>query len=126
MTSRSAVVQRNKTGPGAILSPGRRTERRKGGRPTDNSHPTLPTPERPQSHLAPIEGAVMTPGDCGRVYAYELISAATDPGNPDHADAVLELDRFFGDSVDPEGMRMPPLDIDEINETLAGLAPGRG
>jgi Plasmid pRiA4b ORF-3-like protein len=64
--------------------------------------------------------------DCGGVYAYELISAATDPGNPDHADAVLELDRFFGDSVDQEDMRTTPFDIDEINETLAGLAPQGG
>ena len=60
--------------------------------------------------------------DCGGVYAYELISAATDPGNPDHADAVLELDRFFGDYVDPEDMRTTPFHIDEINETLADLA----
>jgi Plasmid pRiA4b ORF-3-like protein len=43
--------------------------------------------------------------DCGGLYAYELISAATDPGNPDHADAVAEFDRFYGDSVGPEDMR---------------------
>jgi hypothetical protein len=61
--------------------------------------------------------------DCGGVYAYELISAATDPGNPDHADAVAEFDRFYGESAAPESMRTTPFDINEINETLAGLLP---
>ncbi len=59
--------------------------------------------------------------DCGGVYAYELISAATDPGNPDQADAVAEFGRFYGDSIDPESLRTTPFDINEINETLAGL-----
>src|SRR5215470_9988105 len=61
--------------------------------------------------------------DCGGIYAYELISAATDPGNPDHADAVAEFDRFYGESAAPESMRTTPFDINEINETLAGLLP---
>jgi hypothetical protein len=61
--------------------------------------------------------------DCGGVYAYGLISAATDPGNPNHADAVAEFDRFYGESAAPESMRTTPFDIDEINETLAGLLP---
>ncbi len=60
--------------------------------------------------------------DCGGVYAYELISAATDPGNPYHADAVAELARFYGEFADPEVMRMTAFDIDEVNEALAGLA----
>lgn len=59
--------------------------------------------------------------DCGGVYAYELICAATDPGNPDHADAVAEFDRFYGGSVDPENTRTTPFDIGEINDMLAGL-----
>src|SRR5215471_392401 len=46
--------------------------------------------------------------DCGGVYAYELISAATDPGNPDHVDAVAEFDRFYGESAAPESMRATP------------------
>ena len=61
--------------------------------------------------------------DCGGIYAYELISAATDPGNPDHADAVAEFDRFYGESAAPESMRTTPFDINEINETLAGHLP---
>ncbi len=59
--------------------------------------------------------------DCGGVYAYELISAATDPDNPDHADAVAEFDRFCGQSADPGSMRTTPFDISEINDTLAAL-----
>jgi hypothetical protein len=60
--------------------------------------------------------------DCGGVYAHELISAATDPGNPDHVDAVAEFDSFCGESADVEGMRPTPFDISETNEALAGLA----
>jgi Plasmid pRiA4b ORF-3-like protein len=61
------------------------------------------------------------PEDCGGVYAYELISAAADPGNPDQTDAVAEFSHFYGESADPEGMRPTPCDIGEINEALAGL-----
>jgi len=60
--------------------------------------------------------------DCGGVYAYELICAATDPGNPDHTDAVAELGRFYGEFADPEAMRVTAFDIDQVNERLAGLA----
>jgi hypothetical protein len=60
--------------------------------------------------------------DCGGVYAYELICAATDPGNPDHTDAVAELGRIYGEFADPEAMRVTAFDVDEVNETLAGLA----
>lgn len=63
--------------------------------------------------------------DCGGVYAYELICAATDPGNPDHTDAVAELARSYGDSVDPGAMRTTPFDLNEINEMLTGLLPGQ-
>lgn len=59
--------------------------------------------------------------DCGGVYAYELICAATDPGNPDHTDAAAELGRIYGEFADPEAMRLTPFDIDEVNEALAGL-----
>jgi hypothetical protein len=61
--------------------------------------------------------------DCGGVYAYELISVAADPGNPDHAEAVAEFDRFYGEFADPESMRTTPFDIDEINKALADLLP---
>jgi Plasmid pRiA4b ORF-3-like protein len=60
--------------------------------------------------------------DCGGVCAYELISAATDPANPDHTDAVAEFSSVYGEFADPEAMRVSPFDIGEINETLAGLA----
>src|SRR6516164_4050474 len=63
------------------------------------------------------------PEDCGGIYAYELISAATDPGNPDHVDAVAEFARFYGEPAGPESMRTTPFDINEINETLAGHLP---
>jgi len=61
--------------------------------------------------------------DCGGVDAYELISAATDPGNPHHADAVAAFDRFYGESAGPESMRTTPFGINEINEMLTGLLP---
>jgi hypothetical protein len=60
--------------------------------------------------------------DCGGVYAYELICAATDPQNPDHTDAVAELSRVYGELADPEAIRLTPFNIDEVNGTLAGLA----
>ena len=64
--------------------------------------------------------------NCGGVYAYDLISAATDPDNPDHGDAVAEFDRFYGQSADPESMRTTFFDISEINDALAGLARRAG
>lgn len=63
------------------------------------------------------------PEDCGGIYAYELICAATDPGNPDHTDAVAELSRLFGDAVDQGYIDTTPFDIDEINDRLADLVP---
>jgi hypothetical protein len=63
------------------------------------------------------------PEDCGGVYAYELISAATDPANPEHADAVIEVERAFGDEVDPGAIGTTPFDIDEINAALAAEFP---
>jgi hypothetical protein len=62
------------------------------------------------------------PEDCGDIYAYELICAASDPRNPDHADAVIEFSRVYGEFAGPEAMRVTSFDIGEINETLAGLA----
>lgn len=61
------------------------------------------------------------PEDCGGVYAYELISAATDLTHPGHADAAVEFGRFYGDFPGPEGLRPTPFDIDEINGVLGGL-----
>jgi hypothetical protein len=61
------------------------------------------------------------PEDCGGAGGYELISAATDPGHPAHADAIAEFTRFYGDDIEPDALRATPFDIDEVNETLAGL-----
>lgn len=61
------------------------------------------------------------PEDCGGAGAYELISAATDPGHPAHADAVAEFTRFYGDDIEPDALRATPFDISEVNDTLAGL-----
>jgi Plasmid pRiA4b ORF-3-like protein len=61
--------------------------------------------------------------DCGGVYAYELISAATDPTNPEHADAVVEFERVFGDDVDPGEIGTTCFDADEVNAALAAEFP---
>jgi hypothetical protein len=62
--------------------------------------------------------------DCGGVGGYELLVAATDLDSPDHAAAVLEYARYFGEDADPSGFRPTPFDLDEINETLTGLDLG--
>jgi Plasmid pRiA4b ORF-3-like protein len=61
------------------------------------------------------------PEDCGGAGAYELITAATDPGHPHHADAVAEFTRFYGEDIDPDSLRTTPFDISEINDMLTGL-----
>jgi len=86
----------------------------------------------------PAPRAVCTDGrrdgpaeDCGGVYAYELITAATDPANPDHTDAVAEFERVFGGEIDPGAIGTTRFDIGEINAALAAAFPatvstGRG
>jgi hypothetical protein len=54
--------------------------------------------------------------DCGGVHAYELIAAATDSTNPDHAEPALELSRFFGD-VDAGAVATTPFEL--TSESLA-------
>jgi len=58
--------------------------------------------------------------DCGGVHAYELIEAATDPGNPDHADAVLDLAAMYGGDVGISSMARAAFGVDEINDALLG------
>jgi len=58
--------------------------------------------------------------DCGGVYGYELICAATDPDHPGHAGAAAEYERIYGDGV-PEYMGPTRFDIDQVNERLARL-----
>lgn len=61
------------------------------------------------------------PEDCGGVGAYELISAATDPTNPEHASAAAEFTHFYGGDIEPDSMRATPFDINEVNDILSGL-----
>jgi len=86
--------------------------------------------ETVSARTAPAPRAVCTDGrrdgpaeDCGGVYAYELTAAATDLDNPDHAEAVAELEHFFGGDIDPEALDTTPFDIDEINTALAAAFP---
>jgi hypothetical protein len=62
------------------------------------------------------------PEDCGGVYSYELIVAATDPTRPDHAAAADEFANIFGSEVDPAMFEPTGFDVDEINGYLADLA----
>lgn len=62
--------------------------------------------------------------DCGGVYGYELIAAAIDPTRTDHAEAVAEYARCFGDDADPVWFSPTLFDIDKINNTLADLGLG--
>lgn len=62
--------------------------------------------------------------DCGGVGGYELGVAATDPAHPDHAAAVAEFARRFGDDLDPSEIGPTPFDIETINEELADLGAG--
>ena len=61
--------------------------------------------------------------DCGGVFAHELITAATDPVQPGHADAVAEFERVFGSEVDPGAFRTARFDIGTINAELAAAFP---
>ncbi len=61
--------------------------------------------------------------DCGGVYAHELITAATDPVNPGHADAVAEFERIFGGEIDPGAIGTTRFDIGKINAALAAAFP---
>lgn len=59
--------------------------------------------------------------DCGGVYGYELIEAATDPTHADHAEAVADYTRFFGLDAAPAFLRPTAFDLDEINNALDDL-----
>lgn len=61
--------------------------------------------------------------DSGGVYAYELISAATDPANHDHADAIAEFEHVFGGDIDPGAIGTTRFDAEEINAALAAEFP---
>ncbi len=63
------------------------------------------------------------PEDCGGLGGYELISAALDPLNPDHGDAVIEFERMYGIEFRSEGNSLTPFRIDVINAELATRFP---
>ncbi|USY22743.1 plasmid pRiA4b ORF-3 family protein [Nocardiopsis exhalans] len=61
------------------------------------------------------------PEDCGGPFGYELLSAATDTGHPEHAEALAEYRRVFG--MDPDPDRAPvPFDPGAVNSALAAVA----
>ncbi len=63
------------------------------------------------------------PEDCGGLGGYELISAATDPLNPDHSDAVIEFERMYGIEFHADGNGLNPFRIDVIDAELAKRFP---
>jgi hypothetical protein len=67
-----------------------------------------------------IDGRRPAPSeDCGGVGGYELITAALDPGHPEHAEAVAEFAQRYGKDLNPAGWAPTPLDLEWINTTLA-------
>ncbi|WP_223838702.1 plasmid pRiA4b ORF-3 family protein [Nocardiopsis deserti] len=61
------------------------------------------------------------PEDCGGAPGYELLSAATDTGHPEHAEALAEYREVFGEDPDPD--RTPvPFDADTVNRTLRAVS----
>ena len=63
------------------------------------------------------------PEDCGGLGGYELISAAIDPLNPDHSDAVIEFERMYGIEFHADGNGLTPFRIDVIDAELAKRFP---
>jgi hypothetical protein len=56
--------------------------------------------------------------DCGGTDTYQLVEAATDPGNAQAAAAAAELAEIFGSDIDIEVMVGMDYDLDEINGAL--------
>jgi hypothetical protein len=86
--------------------------------------------ERPLDDSSPIAvctgGRRPAPGeDCGGVHGFELIAAALDPGHPDHANAVAEHARRYGEEIDPAYHAPTPFDLERINEALADPSDGQ-
>jgi hypothetical protein len=65
------------------------------------------------------------PEDCGGPGGYELISAAIDPLDPDHGDAVIEFERMYGIEFHADSNGLNPFRIDVINAELAKAFPAR-
>jgi hypothetical protein len=62
--------------------------------------------------------------DCGGVYVYEMVEAASDPGNPGRADAAADFADMFGSEIDVADMTGNAFDMDEINEALRYWSSG--
>ncbi|NEA30103.1 plasmid pRiA4b ORF-3 family protein [Streptomyces sp. SID13031] len=80
--------------------------------------------ELPRDDSAPnavcIGGRRPSPSeDCGGVGGFELISAALDPGHPEHAEAVAEFAHRYGEDVNPADWAPTPFDLERINRILA-------
>jgi pRiA4b ORF-3-like protein len=63
------------------------------------------------------------PEDCGGLGGYELISAAVDPLNPGHGEAVIEFERMYGIEFHADGNGLNPFRIDVLNAELAQRFP---
>lgn len=63
--------------------------------------------------------------DCGGVYGYELITGALDPARPEHAEAVADYARRYGEDANPGDYAPTPFDLEWINKTLADPSDGR-
>jgi hypothetical protein len=86
--------------------------------------------ERPRDDSAPSAVCIggRRPGpseDCGGVSGYELITAALDPAHPEHAEAVVDYTRMYGEDANPGHYAPTPFDLEWINKTLADPSEGR-
>jgi len=92
--------------------------------PRDNAVPNWPGPPATAPAAVCLDGRRDgPPEDCGGVGGYELISAAIDPFNPDHSDAVIEFERMYGSEIRPQSYSLTPFRIDVINAELARRFP---
>jgi hypothetical protein len=92
--------------------------------PRDDTAPNRPGPPATAPGAVCLDGRRDgPPEDCGGVGGYELISAALDPLNPDHSDAVIEFERMYGSEVRPESYSLTPFRIDAINAELPKRFP---
>ncbi|WP_458690950.1 plasmid pRiA4b ORF-3 family protein [Nocardia tengchongensis] len=61
------------------------------------------------------------PEDCGGLPGYELLVAATDPGDPNHGGALAELREMYGEDIDLANWTPTPFDLEQINAALTEI-----
>lgn len=61
------------------------------------------------------------PEDCGGLWGYEVIAAATDPDHPDHEAATGDFEQLYGDGIESDMLDLLPFDVDEVNVALTDL-----